>query len=124
MSDEPITAATHRFTGMFRPPWEPLLESFNSQHDAIYRRTFDDQPIYIDFDNCFGVRGYSNRADLRTEWLAGHFDVPQYEPKMLTPSVIVPLLEAAAQVVRNCRQANAPMPDDVCALEQEVDKFQ
>lgn len=68
------TPETHRYVGMWRPPWEPLLDDFDSQWNR------GDHAI-IKGPMAPGGRRYDDGNELRADYLAGHFDVPQYEPK-------------------------------------------
>lgn len=73
-----ISAATHVYLGMFRPPWEPINDSFQDQMNS--QRAGEAQIALI--TNCFGQDWtYTDDEELRRDYLAGHFDVPQYRLK-------------------------------------------
>lgn len=75
----PITAETHRYVGMFRPPWEPIFEEHWRQ---IMSR--DDDSVWSAQESALDPEcewKFENESELRQAYLAGDFDIPQYELK-------------------------------------------
>lgn len=78
------TKETHRYVGMWRPPWESLWGEFTRQRNLEIDQHRD--PPYAQIPNCFESHGrlYNALKDVekfRSDYLAGHFDEPVYELK-------------------------------------------
>lgn len=77
---ETITPETHRYIGMFRPPWENLLQEFMEKWREQNFKTPSGQATYAKMKTCHSEQAmFSDAAVLREQYLLGDFDVPQYE---------------------------------------------
>jgi hypothetical protein len=68
-----VTPETHRFVGMFRRPFSEVL----SDHRQIDPSGYLKGGLRFSWTNTYGERDGVDK--LREDWLAGHFDTPQYE---------------------------------------------
>ena len=82
------TIETHRFVGMFRPPWESVQKLLGDELYNLAKRSFSNaaslppdyrSPSPILFTQV-GKKTFADESELRVSYLAGDFDVPQYEP--------------------------------------------
>lgn len=78
---------THRYLGMWRPPWDDLWLKFARDRNEMIDSA-DSAPYFVVVEGHFteGRKAYNAIEDVdrfRADYLAGHFDVPQYTP--ITP---------------------------------------
>jgi hypothetical protein len=75
MPHETPAPETHRYIGMWRPPFEHVL----ADHKKVNTIYLEDGGFLYPFGDAYGDK--RGTIKLKEYWLAGHFDVPQYVRK-------------------------------------------
>ena len=128
-----VSPQTHVFLGMYRPPWEQMLESKRRQISEGIEATrkemgyvLPDQPRYAEFDNCFQEKGlYSTDSHLRQDYLAGHFDIPQYRliENRKAQNAASGSRDSISKIARRLRSFSTCLRGDVECLKPKVLKI-
>lgn len=99
MVDDPLpTPETHRYLGMFRPPWEEVLAKMK----AVDSRYLQDGNVLLPFSDNYG--NCSGTFKLKEWWLAGYYDAPQYELKETATQPLFVLMPGPSSF------SSAPLP--------------
>lgn len=76
------TPETHVYKGMFRPPWEDIRRRVETSREfEMVGHGTGHFVRKVPVPTSFGENSYSAWGAVWEGYLAGHFDVPQYEPK-------------------------------------------
>jgi hypothetical protein len=113
---------THRYVGMWRPPFDTIFTTENK----LGRYQYSMCPCGIGLANpelCSPAIRHQSWEDAHKHWLAGHFDVPQYELKGMSSEQIRQLVEESRKT-RRCVWLVLPDTPLARANEQQFDKLE